>query len=195
MSLVKADNGMSIVGQGIRIILFTLPAIIAAVAAHRWAPDLVLLPLPKSIATALGAALVLAGLVMWATAVSQLLIGFSRGKLVRTGAYGVCRNPIYGSVAFFVLPGLALATGTWVYLLVAAALCLGVVIFIRKEERDLLRVFGEEYRRYMQRVHRIIPFLKPRPIKDLTQATTSGRAAGGLSRQDPIGDIAARSLE
>ena len=161
MRLIKAENGMSIFGQGIRIILFTLPAIAAALVVHRWAPGLARLPLPRSLAIATGAVLVLAGLVMWGTAVVQLLVGFPRGRLVSTGAYGVCRNPIYGSVAFFVLPGLALATGTWVHLLVAAALCLGVVIFIRKEEQDLLRVFGDEYQRYTARVHRIIPFVKP----------------------------------
>jgi protein-S-isoprenylcysteine O-methyltransferase Ste14 len=32
---------------------------------------------------------------------------------------------------------------------------------IRKEERDLLRVFGDEYRDYTARVHRIVPFVKP----------------------------------
>ena len=162
MSLIKAENGMNIFGQGIRIILFTLPAIAAAVVVHRWAPGLARLPLPRSLGPATGAVLVLAGLVMWGAAVVQLLVGFPRGRLVSTGAYGVCRNPIYGSVAFFVLPGMALATGTWVYLLVALTLCLGVVVFIGKEEQDLLRVFGDEYRSYTKRVHRIIPFVKPR---------------------------------
>jgi hypothetical protein len=44
MSLVKADHrGARASGSS----SFTLPAIIAAVAAHRWAPNLVLLPLPR----------------------------------------------------------------------------------------------------------------------------------------------------
>lgn len=93
---------------------------------------------------------------------AQLLSGFPKGKLVTTGAYGVCRNPIYGSVALLVLPGLALATGIWGYLVPAAALLLGVAIFIPREERDLARVFGEEYRRYTASVHRILPFVRPR---------------------------------
>ena len=178
MRLIRAENGMDIFGQGIRIILFTLPAIAAAVAAHQWAPDLAKLPLPCSLATPLGAALVLLGLAMWGTAVVQLLIGFPRGRLVSTGAYGVCRNPIYGSVAFFVLPGLSLMSGTWVYLGVAAVLCLGVAIFIRKEERDLLRVFGDEYRQYTARVHRILPFVKPwkeQEKEELRNGASSGQ--------------------
>jgi protein-S-isoprenylcysteine O-methyltransferase Ste14 len=161
LRLFKADNGMNIFGQGIWIILFTIPAAAGAVAAHFYVPNLVALPLPRSILTPLGVALVLPGVVLWLTAVTQLLIGFPQGKLVSTGAYGVCRNPIYSSFGFFILPGLSLASGTWVYLVVAAVLCLGVAIFIRKEERDLLRVFGDEYRHYTARVHRIIPFVKP----------------------------------
>jgi len=161
LRLIKAANGMNIFGQGIRIILFTVPAVAAAVAAHHYVPNLVRIPLPRSILTPVGVALAAPGLVLWFTAVVQLLVEFPRGKLVTAGAYRVCRNPIYSSFAFFILPGLSLAIGTWVYLVVAAVLCLGVVIFIRKEERDLSRVFGDEYRRYTARVDRLIPFVKP----------------------------------
>ena len=160
LRLIRADNGMNIFGQGISIMLFTAPAAVGAVAAHFCVPNLVRIPLPKRILTPLGVALVLPGLVLWLTAVVQLLIGFPRGRLVTGGAYGVCRNPIYSSFGLFILPGLSLASGTWVYLLVAAALCLGVTIFIRKEERDLLGVFGDHYRHYTARMHRIIPFAK-----------------------------------
>ena len=159
--LIKAPNGMDIFGQGPRIMLFALPVAAAAVAAHLLVPDLARMPLPRSVLTPPGAVLLILGLVMWGTAVTQLLIGFPREKLVASGAYGVCRNPIYSSVALFVLPGLSLLMGTWVYFVVAAALCLAVSIFIRREERDLLRVFGDEYRRYTARVHRIVPLVRP----------------------------------
>jgi protein-S-isoprenylcysteine O-methyltransferase Ste14 len=161
LRLIKAENGMNIFGQGARIMLFTLPAVAGAIAVHWYAPNLVEIPLSRSILVPLGAALVLCGIVLWLTAVVQLLRGFPRGKLVTAGAYGVCRNPIYSSFAFFVLPGVSLLSGTWVYLVVGAVLCLGVRIFIRKEERDLLRVFGDEYRDYTARVHRLVPFVKP----------------------------------
>jgi protein-S-isoprenylcysteine O-methyltransferase Ste14 len=159
--LIKADNGMNIFGQGIRIMLFTAPAAAGAVWAHLRRPDLVGLPLPGGVLVPLGVALLLLGLGFWLTAIVQLLIGFPRGRLVTSGAYGVCRNPIYSSIALLVLPGLSLASRTWAYLVVAAVLVLGVSIFIPREERDLLRVFGDEYRRYTERVHRIIPFVKP----------------------------------
>lgn len=160
-SVFQAENGMSIFGQGPWIMLFTSPAAVGAVMAHALAPDLVRIPLPGSILTPPGMALVLLGLAFWLIAVVQLLNGFPRGKLITSGAYGACRNPIYSSFGLFVLPGVSLLSGTWAYLVVAAVLCLGVRIFIRREERDLLQVFGDEYRRYTASVHRLIPFVRP----------------------------------
>lgn len=160
-NLIHADNGMNVFGQGPWIMLPTVPLIAGAVLAHLHLPVLVRLPLPGSVLLPLGVALVALGSALWLTAVVQLLVWFPRGKLVTTGAYGVCRNPIYSSVGLLILPGLSLASGTWAYLVPAVALCLAVGVRIPREERDLLRVFGEEYRRYTARVHRLLPFAKP----------------------------------
>ena len=89
------------------------------------------------------------------------MTGFSKGKLVTTGAYGIVRNPIYSSVTFFVLPAVALLTLTWVYFVASAFLYAGVMIFIGKEERQLTKAFGEEYENYIARVDRLVPFKKP----------------------------------
>lgn len=161
LNFIKAKNGMNIAGQGVWILAATLPAAAGAVAIHMRAPGLAHIPLPENISVPIGLALVIVGGVLWLSAVIQLLTGFSRGKLVTRGAYGVCRNPVYASFGLFVLPGLSLATGTWVYFALAAVLCGAVYLLIGKEERDLLRVFGDEYRDYTRRVHRIIPFAKP----------------------------------
>ena len=108
-----------------------------------------------------GYVLLAMGLALWATAVVQLLAGFSRGRLVTTGAYGIVRNPIYSSVTFLVLPAIALLTGAWVYVVVSVCLYVGVRIFIRKEEGQLRRAFGPAYVDYMSRVDRLIPFRRP----------------------------------
>jgi protein-S-isoprenylcysteine O-methyltransferase Ste14 len=151
---------MTLVGQGGRILLVTAPALLAAVLAHLRAPGLVRLPIPGAVLTPIGVALMASGLVLWGAAVAQLLVGFPKGRLVTSGAYGVVRNPIYASVGLLVLPGLALVTATWGYLVPAATLCVAVEAFIGAEERDLLRVFGDEYRRYTERVPRLLPFAR-----------------------------------
>jgi len=162
MNIFKKQNGMNIVGQGGKIILFMLPSLIAAVLIHKYAPNIAALPESISFIKPVGYLLLVPGLILWAAAVIQLLFGFSKGKLVTTGAYGVVRNPIYTSVTFFILPAVALMTLTWVYFIVSVFLYAGVMIFIGTEEKQLAKAFGKEYEDYMTKVDRLIPFRKPR---------------------------------
>jgi protein-S-isoprenylcysteine O-methyltransferase Ste14 len=152
---------MSIVGQGGKIILFMLPSLIAAIWIHAYLPRFAELPESIRFIKPLGYVLLFPGLILWATAVIQLLVGFSKGELVTTGAYGVARNPIYSSATFFILPAVALLTLTWVYFVVSVFLYIGVMIFIGVEEKQLTGAFGKEYEDYMAKVDRLIPFKKP----------------------------------
>ena len=161
ISILKKQNGMSIVGQGAKIILFMLPALMAAIWVHTSLPRIAALPNSISFIKPVGYLLLLPGLILWGAAVVQLLTGFSKGKLVTTGAYGVVRNPIYSSVTFFILPAVALITVTWVYFVVSVFLYAGVMIFIGTEEKQLTQAFGKQYEDYMTRVDRLVPFKKP----------------------------------
>jgi protein-S-isoprenylcysteine O-methyltransferase Ste14 len=161
LNVLKKQHGMNIIGQGGKIILFTLPALIAAIAAQVYLPQFAALPAGISFIQPVGYVLLIPGVILWGTAVIQLLTGFSKGKLVTTGAYGVVRNPIYSSVTFFVLPATALMTLTWVYFVASVFLYAGVMIFIGKEEEQLTQAFGKEYEDYIARVDRLVPFRKP----------------------------------
>ena len=151
INIFKKQNNMSIIGQGGKIILFTLPSLIAAIWLHAYSPQIAALPESISFLRPVGYVWLLPGLILWGTAIIQLLTGFSRGKLVTTGAYGVVRNPIYSSVTFFILPAVALMTLTWVYLVVSVFLYVGVMIFIGTEEKQLTKAFGKEYEAYLIR--------------------------------------------
>jgi len=152
---------MNIVGQGGKIILFMLPALIAAILVHRYLPQVAALSGNISFIKPAGFVLLVPGLLLWGSAVTQLLVGFCKGKLVTTGAYGVVRNPIYSSVTFFILPAVALITLTWVYFVVSVFLYVGVVVFIGTEEKQLTKAFGKKYEDYLTRVDRLVPFRKP----------------------------------
>jgi protein-S-isoprenylcysteine O-methyltransferase Ste14 len=158
MNIFKQQNGMNIVGQGGKIILFMLPALIAAILVHRYFPQIAALPDSIHFLKPLGYLFLVLGLILWGTAVIQLLTGFSKGHLVTTGAYGVVRNPIYSSVTFFILPAVALLTFTWVYFVPSIFLYAGVMLFIGVEEQQLLKAFGKEYEDYLARVDRLVPF-------------------------------------
>jgi protein-S-isoprenylcysteine O-methyltransferase Ste14 len=161
INIFKKQHGMNIVGQGGKIILFTLPSLIAAMLVHAYWPHIAALPESLRFIQPLGYVLLLLGLILWGAAVIQLLTGFSHGKLVTTGAYGVVRNPIYSSVTFFILPAVALITLTWVYFVPSVFLYAGVMLFIGAEERQLTQAFGKEYEDYLARVDRLVPFKKP----------------------------------
>jgi protein-S-isoprenylcysteine O-methyltransferase Ste14 len=152
---------MNIIGQGGKIILFMLPSLITAILVHIYFPKFAALPEQIGFVRTIGYVLLIPGIALWGTAVTQLLIGFPQGKLITRGAYSVVRNPIYSSVALFILPAVALITLTWVYFVVSAFLYAGVMIFITKEEQQLTRAFGKSYTDYLVRVDRLVPFLKP----------------------------------
>jgi protein-S-isoprenylcysteine O-methyltransferase Ste14 len=161
INIFKKQNGMNIVGQGGKIILFMLPALIAAIGAHTVFPQIAALPQSLNFLKPVGYLLLLLGLILWGAAMIQLLTGFPKGILVTTGAYGVVRNPIYSSVTWFILPAVALLTLTWVYFVPSIFLYVGVLIFIGTEEKQLTMAFGKEYEDYLARVDRLIPFKKP----------------------------------
>jgi protein-S-isoprenylcysteine O-methyltransferase Ste14 len=161
LNIFKKQHGMDIVGQGGKIILFTLPSLTAAIWADTYLPRVAALPESISFIRPVGYVWLVPGIILWGAAVIQLMVGFSKGKLVTTGAYGVVRNPIYASATFFILPAVALMTLSWVYFVVSAFLYVGVIIFIRKEEKQLTAAFGKQYENYIARVHRLIPFIKP----------------------------------
>jgi protein-S-isoprenylcysteine O-methyltransferase Ste14 len=161
INILRKQNEMTIVGQGGKIILFMLPSLIAALCVHKYLPNVAALPESIRFIKPLGYLLLLPGLALWGSAVVQLLMGFSKGKLVTTGAYGVVRNPIYSSVTFFILPAVALMTLTWVYLIVSVFLYISVRIFIGTEEKQLTNAFGRQYEAYLSRVDRLVPFKRP----------------------------------
>ena len=160
-NIFRQHHGMNIVGQGGKIILFVLPSLIAAILVHTYLPRVAALPESMGFIRSLGYLLLVPGLILWGAAMIQLLTGFSKGKLVTTGAYAVVRNPIYSSATFFILPAVSLMTLTWVYFVASIFLYVGVMIFIGTEEKQLASTFGKEYEDYLSRVDRLVPLKRP----------------------------------
>ncbi len=78
----------------------------------------------------------------------------TKKTLITSGAYGIVRHPLYtgGVILLFTKMDMSLLDLTAV-LLVSVYLIIGAFI----EEKRLLSVFGEEYRKYQQRVPMFIP--------------------------------------
>lgn len=79
-----------------------------------------------------------------------------RARLVSRGPYRWIRHPLYTGGSFLWL-SLSLLTDLWIF---APFLACSLILLVRRtplEERELLRHFGEEYRRYMDRTGRFFP--------------------------------------
>ena len=111
---------------------------------------------------ALGAAVIVAGLGLFAAALWSFgrswRIGIDHdrpGALVTRGIFAHTRNPIFLFMDFYFL-------GTWLiqrdlFFLIFAVVAIGGIHFqILQEERFLLKHYGEDYRRYMQAVPRYV---------------------------------------
>ncbi len=80
------------------------------------------------------------------------------GRLVTIGIYRWIRHPMYSSLLFLAW-GAVLKSVTIVTLLLCAASSLALAATAKAEEAENMIRFGQEYRDYMRRTRRFIPFL------------------------------------
>lgn len=78
-------------------------------------------------------------------------------KIVTTGVYSICRNPLFAIVIFLILPGILLFFMSWLLLTIPLLLYLCFQKFIEQEELLLASTYGEEYVFYKKHTPRIIP--------------------------------------
>lgn len=88
------------------------------------------------------------------------ICGYKSGKLITTGPYSMCRNPLY----FFSLigaMGLGLTTETMSFaLLFLAVFSMYYPFVIRAEEKRLSQIHGAEYEQYRKEIPGFIPSLR-----------------------------------
>jgi protein-S-isoprenylcysteine O-methyltransferase Ste14 len=78
--------------------------------------------------------------------------------LITTGPYRWVRHPFYSAAALLTLAS-TLVAANWFFLVVGGLIFLLLVMRTRKEEAHLLARFGDDYRNYMQRTGRFVPWL------------------------------------
>ena len=82
----------------------------------------------------------------------------AEAKLVTSGPYRFIRHPMYSAVLVGML-GVALNSNSWLAYIIWLILLLDLSIKLRFEEKLLIERFPE-YREYMKRTSRLLPFLK-----------------------------------
>ena len=82
-------------------------------------------------------------------------------KLVVVGPYRYCRNPMITGVFFILVGEAGFFNSVDILRWAGLFFIINTIYFIMKEEPDLEKRFGEEYRNYKENVPRWIPNLRP----------------------------------
>jgi len=94
--------------------------------------------------------------------ISETYLTKQSHQLVRHGPYRWIRHPLY-SVATLAFAALGVIAANWFMLAMALIVFAAIaVLVVPREEAELVRKFGEEYREYQRRTGRFIPRLSPR---------------------------------
>ena len=83
---------------------------------------------------------------------------FKKGKLIKSGPFALCRNPIYASFIVFFAPAIAFFLNSWLILFGVVILYIIFKILIKQENNYLLKAFGNEYIKYKAEVNELIPW-------------------------------------
>lgn len=148
---------MSIVGIGLRLAgittLYTasLAGLLQALGRN------FLIPLPQMVLIIGAGVLLLVGIPFFAVSLVTLLRGFPTGRLLTSGVYKACRNPLYASFICFLVPGAVLLTGSWPFLSIPFVLYATFRKLIRQEEDQLEQTFGQAYLDYKATTPRVVP--------------------------------------
>ena len=106
-----------------------------------------------------GIVLLIIGLVFYFSTVRMLLKGLKETRLMTTGVYGFCQNPLYATLILVIIPALSLLLNSW---LILTSSVVGYAIFkrfIRQEYAELEKFFGDDYLKYKDQTPEFFPFL------------------------------------
>jgi protein-S-isoprenylcysteine O-methyltransferase Ste14 len=118
----------------------------------------------------IGLALLITGSIMYLLTIPSLLIGLKNTKLITTGTFYLCCNPLYASIILLIIPGISLMMNSWLVLTTSLVGFVLLKIFIKSEYVEMEKFFGDEYRKYKDRTPEFFPFpLKKifRPVRDV----------------------------
>lgn len=91
----------------------------------------------------------LVGLVLYAL----VFVAFAKTpaeQLVTGGIYRYSRNPMQLSM-FLVVTGIGIACASWIFLLLAVIYLVMPILYLKAEERYLLKFYGDVYRKYTEK--------------------------------------------
>lgn len=108
----------------------------------------------------IGIILIAIGIYFYGAALFQSKIddGIKNNQLVTSGVYGCVRNPIYSAFMMACTGVLFIANNLWLMILPLFYWAFMTILMKNTEEKWLADLYGDEYRKYCQKVNRCIPW-------------------------------------
>jgi protein-S-isoprenylcysteine O-methyltransferase Ste14 len=114
-----------------------------------------------------GIVMMVIGLIFYFATVRILLKGLKETKLITSGTYSLCQNPLYVSLILLIIPAVSLLMNSWLVLTTSVAGFILFKIFIKSEYKELEKFFGEAYLNYKRETPEFLPLsLKKRKNKN-----------------------------
>lgn len=109
----------------------------------------------------LGLSMIIIGSIMYIFTAPALLKGLKETKLVTTGTFYLCCNPLYTSIIFFIFPGISFMMNSWLVLTTSIVAFALFKFFIKREYAEMEKFFGDDFKKYRAET----PGFFPIPIK------------------------------
>lgn len=101
--------------------------------------------------------LIVTGVLMWLIGAITVMRAYNRDQLLTCGVFGLVRHPMYAAWIVLILPGVALLTASWPFLLVPLVGYAVFKVLIHIEDEYLQKRFGQTYSDYRASVNEILP--------------------------------------
>lgn len=105
-----------------------------------------------------GIIIILVGIVLIILASIHLHKATDTGQIAISGPYKYIRHPIYTSMYILIL-GLGLVFFSWLWYIVMIVFMPFWYIECREEEKEMLKIYGQEYSDYQNRTKIFVPFI------------------------------------
>lgn len=159
---------LSFLGIGPKIGRIAIPYLVVTILVSVYNRELFAysLQFPRNLFIA-GIVLMAAGLVFYIFTVILLLTGLRQTRLMTSGTYYCCQNPLYAGPILMIIPALSLLLNSWLILTTSLVAYFLFRILIKSEYQEMELFFGDSYNLYRSETPEFFPFPLMKIRRDL----------------------------
>ena len=152
-------NKLNFMGIGPKIGGITLPWLAVAIfLSLRFKNSFTYLDHRSKVIFFCGLGMLIMGTLLYLFTIPSLMKGLKETKLVTTGTFYLCCNPLYSSIILFIIPGISLMMNSWLVLTTSIVGFTLLKVFIKSEYKEMEKFFGNDYRQYKAETPDFLPF-------------------------------------